>query len=327
MAVQRNMPRPVHLILDWDGTLTAKDSLSVLARLPRARDARLGIPHHPSHDWDADFVKPYLEDYSALQQAFTLLPTAASNPAHYSQWLASLHPVEYASAARVSTSGFFRGVTGADVDTVARVALRDGELQLRNGWRELFRMFLPAASPPSGSMVSVLSVNWSATFIRSSLMQAAGALHADDAERQQLVEYIEGIHITANEIDGLQNEARGSSGKLIGDIRTAAEKLKHVLTAAGHGDASTHPLTLYVGDSATDYDTLRHAEVGIWICACAESAYKQKLRDTFKPLELDVLPIDQFQFSRGDDHTSFYWTRSLSEVAELIAKLPAVHPC
>ena len=42
----RCLTTPVQLILDWDGTLTTKDTMSMLGRLPMARDYRLHNQHH-----------------------------------------------------------------------------------------------------------------------------------------------------------------------------------------------------------------------------------------------------------------------------------------
>ncbi|KAK4540286.1 hypothetical protein LTR36_009598 [Oleoguttula mirabilis] len=316
-TLRRTLPRPVHLILDWDGTLTKKDTLSILGNLPKARDARLGIPHTPSHHWNDDFLKPYMDDYGRHKQSSSLYPTAA-DPEKYSQWLASLRTVEYNSAERVSDSGFFCGVNEIDVTTVAHEALDAGEMQLRNGWLDLFNMFLPAASPPLGSRISILSVNWSATFIRSSLRQAAARYLQDGDGRQQLMVYVGGMEIQANEIEGLGSVERGSSGRLVGTVRTAADKLQHRPIVRKPGHASERPIDVYVGDSATDYECLRHATIGIWLCDCAETEYEQKLKETFKPLELEIRPIDQF---RSHADSGLCWASDLGQVAKLLERL------
>lgn len=225
-ARQRTLPRPVHLTLDWDGTLTVNDTLSILSGLPKARDTRLAVAHTPTHSWNKDFLEPYMKDYTAHKRSSPFWSSTAE-PEKYSQWLASLHAVEYNSAERVSGSGFFRGVNESDVATVAQNALDTGEMQLRQGWLDLFGMFLPASNPPPGSQMSILSVNWSATFIRSSLLHAARqSVPDDDVRRGQLIDCVKATKITANEIDGLNDLERGSSGRLVGNVRTAADKLQ-----------------------------------------------------------------------------------------------------
>ncbi|KAK5124082.1 hypothetical protein LTR85_002279 [Meristemomyces frigidus] len=322
MAARRRAPsRPVHLILDWDGTLTVNDTLSILSGLPKARDRRLGVAHVPSHSWNDDFLEPYMDDYAEHKRSLPFYPTATGS-GKYSRWLASLHTVEYASAKRVSDSGFFCGVNTADVATVAQEAFDAGAMQLRHGWLDLFSMFLPAATPPAGSRLSIVSVNWSATFIRSSLRYAAGrSLQSDDARRQQLIEYVDGMEIKANEIDGLDDAEGGSSGRLVGYIRTAADKLQQRPLARRPGQVSERPFEVYVGDSATDYECLRAADIGIWLCDCAPTEYEQKFKENFKPLQLEIQPIEGF-CSHPD--SELYWSSELEDVAKLLGELPAL---
>ena len=304
MTTQRKLARPVHLILDWDGTLTAKDTLSILGHLPKARDKRLGRNHQPAHSWD-DFAEAYMRDYTKQKQAHF---PATSDRQAYSNWLASLRDVEYASAKRISDTGYFRGVTAADVANVAQNAIDTGEVQLRNGWQHLFELFLPSDAPTS-SKLSILSVNFSQTFIRGCIRHAVQSLHASGKQRQ-LIDYIEKMDVKANEIEGL-DLSEGSTGKLVGEIRTAPDKLRHLPAPMDER------VVVYVGDSPTDYECLRRADVGIWICDCAEDEYRQPFSETFKPLDCEATPLRKGSASDGQ----FYWTRSLGEVAEYLQAL------
>lgn len=61
---------PIHLVLDFDGTLTEKDTMSQLANIAWARDNRLGIvrpdEYYRNH-WNS-FVEDYLKDYAAHKE-------------------------------------------------------------------------------------------------------------------------------------------------------------------------------------------------------------------------------------------------------------------
>lgn len=308
---QPRLSRPVHLVLDWDATLTMKDTMSTLGKLPQARDIRKGSSQIASHNWH-DFSKAYAADYSAHKR---LNFPHSSDPQLYSVWLASLREVEDNSAKRVSDSGYFTGVNTVDIDTVAQDALSTGKLQLRKGWLDLFNLFLPDARPPSDSRVMIISVNWSATFIRRSLLLAARS--SDIQCKQDLVDYVTHMEIAANELEGLESPS-GSTGRLGCEMRTAPDKLVYMpLPAHMSGPRDFRPLVVYVGDSATDYECLRRADVGIWICDCPESEYDQNFRDTFKPLEDEPRPL----VDAGVGGNRFRWVDGLEQVVDYLAGL------
>ena len=118
------------------------------------------------------------------------------------------------------------------------------------------------------------------------------------------------MDIRANEIEDLDS-SEGSTGQLVGEIRTAPDKLRHLPAP------TDERAVVYVGDSPTDYECLRRADVGIWICDCAENEYEQRFRETFKPLDCEVILLGKGSASDG----RFYWTRSLQDVAEYLQGL------
>ncbi|KAJ9626568.1 hypothetical protein H2203_004201 [Taxawa tesnikishii (nom. ined.)] len=194
----RNLRRPIHLVLDWDGTLTRKDTLSIA----------------------------YGEDYIAHQAEYRPKAEERRTVREERTWLASLAPIENRSVRRVEDSGLFHGVTTEDVDKVARKALAESQLELRKGWYELFGKLSQdrnSDAARSGNIISILSVNWSERFIRRAMLAAADSVkHTGTADQQQPTSLIQDMDIRANEIEGL-DQAGGSEGKLNKRTRTASE--------------------------------------------------------------------------------------------------------
>ncbi|KAK0270547.1 hypothetical protein LTR35_014083 [Friedmanniomyces endolithicus] len=302
--------------------------MALLGGFPRARDLRLynqrllrpesepashlrgeaevneqgdAPPSASANQWDR-FVAAYMKDYQAHKALhYPVTPTERpreerASPDQYSRWLESLRVVEYASAERVTTSGFFRGVRTEDVASVARDALDSGALQLRKGWTSLFEMSVPQTRngrAPLIKKISIISVNWSESLIRWSLYLAAERLtHLSAPDKAALLAHINDTEIHSNEIHGL-NSPQGSSGRLTGNIRTAREKVEHMPAGSDQrGAAATKrqrldsPFMVYVGDSATDYECFQCADLPIWISDQGEEedARVQRFDAIFRPL-------------------------------------------
>ncbi|KAK1812712.1 hypothetical protein LTR12_012938 [Friedmanniomyces endolithicus] len=333
MTTTRRPEQPVHLVLDWDGTLTVKDTMALLSGLPRARDLRLynqrlhrsdlgaasrlrgeaevsnlvdSTSSASANVWDG-FVAAYMKDYQAHKAShYPVTPKERpqlerASPDQYSRWLESLRVVEYASAERVTISGFFRGIRTEDVASVARDALDSGALQLREGWTSLFEMSVPQTGngrAPLINKISIISVNWSESLIRWSLFLAAERLtHLSTVDKAALLDHINDMEIHSNEIHGLDSP-QGSSGRLTGNIRTAREKAEHMpagnnqrAPGAAERQGSEDPLVLYVGDSATDYECFHCADFPIWIGGQSkDSVHTQRFEEIFRPLDNNSMP-------------------------------------
>lgn len=317
MAAPRPSRRPVHLVLDWDSTLTMKDTMSLLGNVHKVRDP---APSAQRPAWDT-FFSAYMDDYKAHKAAHYPTSPIVSHEV-YRHWLQSLDAVELASSRRVSESEFFRGTKSEHIQSVASQALLSGELQLCPGWEDMFSLFLPRKGilPPSSS-ISILSVNFSATFIRSALQSAVTSSTATPyPDRDQLATLINGMIIQANEIEGL-DLSEGSSGQLCSSIRTAEHKLAR-MTRFRQEHQGEQPIVVYVGDSATDYECLRAADIGIWICDCAQSEYLERFAQTFKPLGLgEFKPIAIPAGDKCVPGKTCLWTSSLAHVVELLKGL------
>ncbi|KAK5693743.1 hypothetical protein LTR97_010313 [Elasticomyces elasticus] len=356
--VRRHLGRPIHLVLDWDGTMTTNDTMAVLGDLPKStylrklHESREGpeqsrkgdeenesgrpikgpkrtsrLDGYPGSLW-SDLGTAYMKDYQAHKAAHY----PKSDPVdhnEYVKWLDSLRPIEYASAQRAMSTSHFRGVRSSDVESHAKDAIETQKVTLRDGCITLLLMFVSNGTdyvPPTGSKVSIISVNWSESFIRWALYHAVpeeSQFNSD--ERINLLKYISNIEIHTNEIDGL-DRLEGSSGTLNGHIRTAKEKSYYLPPARKYcQDEQELPLVVYVGDSGTDYKCLRNADVGIWLNDCGDGSVKERFRDTFQPL--DVTEVTPFHVSKAktldhcDGETWCLWARSLADVGDYLERL------
>lgn len=311
IMASRRLRQPTRLVLDYDCTLTVKDTMAVLGELPIA----------PKMTWE-QITEAYVKDYAAFKKQ----PYSWNwcDREEYSGWLASRKWVEERSAKRVQDSCFFRGVKNEHVSDAVSRSLRNGNLELRDGWERLLELFLPEYDQTDGtfksSCVSIVSVNWSETSIRQALWQAAGGL--SHSEKDKLCHLINDMVIHANEIEGLGSPL-GSSGRvcraLDHDIRTSDDKLHYLPTPRGQRKDDT-PFVVYVGDSSTDFDSLCAADLGIWICDVPESEYAQAFAGAFKPLKFVPPPLTSFEPDSGKA-ALFYWAPDLHAVYAVLSRV------
>jgi hypothetical protein len=257
-------PRPINLVLDWDGTITTKDTMFAYGKVADIRDGRLGRNPTGTATFNG-FGKAWMDDYTKHEQNYTPKAENRRHPSQESAWLKSLSAVETSSAERVESSGFFAGVTLEDVSDAAKVLLESGELSLRAGWEDVFsRAFRDSISQSHrdrgipGLGVSILSVNWSESFIRRSLMTAASraSLGGGGGGLEALING--DIKIIANEISGLQRPD-GSSGLLTDP--------DHAIVRTSFDRNSKYKTTRTTSTSATPQQTLTVSLQQIWAYA------------------------------------------------------------
>ena len=320
----------VHLFLDFDGTLCTTDTMHLLGRVPDARDVRrcqsdrTSLTQHKlasSADTWKLFGESYMKDYTVYQS--TNLPGEPDHAA-YSRYLAGLRDIEMRSVHRVRAAGFFAGIDEPDVVTVAKTAILSGEIQFSSGSAELFDMFdeKGANSLPCGSEVAILSVNWSAVLIRS--LVSGMTTPADERHIREEGSYGEDSSgecalqrpkwtTVANEIEELRSAEKGNPSSML-EIRTAPDKLREMQSMLA---ARQNPsLVVYVGDSATDYECLRAADIGIWLCNVPETKFKRQYLRVFMPLEDIPVPIGQSRAHSGN--ASWLWAQNLGQVARYL---------
>jgi hypothetical protein len=316
-------PRPINLVLDWDGTITTKDTMFAYGKVADIRDARLGKTPIGTATFNA-FGKAWMDDYTKHEQNYTPKAEDRRNPSQESAWLKSLSAVENSSAERVESSDFFAGVTLEDVSDAAKVLLKSGELSLRAGWEDVFSRASRGSIRQShrdrgisGFGVSILSVNWSESFIRRSLMDAASRSPlAGDGGLEDLIN--RNIEIIANEISGLQRPD-GSSGLLTDPnhaiVRTSFDKLQNF-------KIQNDPHNIYIGDSATDFDCLLAADLGICIRDAHMGSSAKTLADTLSRVGQNVRHVGEIEsWQEVDSGSKLLWASDFKEILNLLERL------
>jgi len=346
--------QPIRLILDWDGTLTEKDTLALVAKVgydKQAVDPDTGS-NPEERQAKGQFILPwseygrlYMLDYSAHKDEYR--PTSANRTTLEAErkWLKSLENVEGDSVSRVQASGIFKGVTTENIANGASSAIRSGQLKLRNGWEELLRNIIEdgSKSPQSSfripnmqrNKISILSVNWSETFIRKAL-EATQPLSPDQgrvtAEGQagrlsvgdfRLVEFFQSrLVIHANDVQGHDLDA-GSNGMVwneVGFIRTSRDKVTRLpercydnLDSGTHGALPPNAArVVYVGDSDTDLECLLAADLGICIRDEPMGSTQAALAETLERLQISTKAISDLAID-AEEHV-IYWAKDFEEI-------------
>ncbi|KAI9657944.1 MAG: hypothetical protein M1821_002601 [Bathelium mastoideum] len=296
----------VHLILDWDGTLTKQDTLHIVAQI--------GYSHNRDQNltpWD-EIVQAYLSDYDHHEAVYKPVRKERKRIAEESEWLASLIDVERESIKRVQAAGVFAGVTKQDVSSASKSAIIDRRIELRNGWRELLSIAFDKGDQASmSSPVSVISVNWSRTFIRTCLETALQKTSGSEVD-------IDTIPICANEIyPDVEDKST---------IYTSADKLAAFQKLRGAGSRPT----LYVGDTSTDFDCLVAADVGICVRNEIMSGGQKELKDTLERVGFELARLSPTAWTgigQGSKNNSdfeirenrrVWWVTDLMEIVRFI---------
>jgi hypothetical protein len=316
-------PKPINLVFDWDGTITTKDTMFAYGKVADIRDARLGRTPTGTTTFKG-FGKAWMDDYTVHEKNYLPKAEDRRNPSQESAWLKSLSVVETSSAERVESSGFFAGVTLQDVSDAAKVLLESGEISLRAGWQDVFsRAFKDSASQSDrdrgipGFGVSILSVNWSEMFIRRSLTTAAS--RSPSSGGYDFKGFINNdLKIIANEISGLQQPG-GSSGRLTDPdhaiVRTSFDKLQNFKTQGGSHN-------IYVGDSATDFDCLLAADLGICVRDARMGSSAKTLADTLSRVGYDVRHISEIEsWQQVNSGSNLLWASDFKEILNLLERL------
>ncbi|POR31303.1 Uncharacterized protein TPAR_08503 [Tolypocladium paradoxum] len=253
----------MHLIFDFDGTITQKDTISEIVasaidKLPTSRHRGLQAA------WDR-VVQAYLADYKHYTANYQPAEAERTRLAQEARFLAGIKCVEEASLDRVGSSGVFAGLKPEDLYQMGVDAVDNGRVVVRDGFKEIVEL-----AGQRGWQTDVVSVNWSSAFIR-------GVLHPHH------------IPIAANDTstDGHIHNPECLDSRLT----TSPDKLK----ALGHVAAGTQDRVLYFGDSTTDMECLLHQD-GVVIAADEESPLLQ----TFRRVGVEVPHVGKRQHERAN---------------------------
>ncbi|PTB64547.1 hypothetical protein BBK36DRAFT_1123613 [Trichoderma citrinoviride] len=285
----------MHLIFDFDGTITVKDTIFQLAQSAIHLQAQRSSSSSSSSNgslqtkWDA-IVRTYADQHAAYAESFSPPQHERCDPAQELAYLASLSGTENASLDRVEASGLFGGLTPEDLFRMGRERVQAGDVVVRDGFVETVRL-----AREKGWRVGVISVNWSAAFIR-------GVLHplGDD------------LPIVTNCIssDGTIHGPEGFNGGVrLTTSRDKANVLSELLARFEHQQQRSPGPTVYFGDSTTDMECLLKHH-GIVIAAEQSSSLMQ----TLERVGVRVPHVGSAQ--DGEAAANIAWARDFREVLE-----------
>ncbi|KAI9870045.1 MAG: hypothetical protein M1830_004754 [Pleopsidium flavum] len=229
---------PIHLLLlDWDSTLTTHDTLFLVAGIGYTHSKNNPLP-----PW-TDISEAYISDYKRHEENYRPRREERKTLDQELRWLESLRGVERSSVERVERAGIFKGVKGCDVESVTHDAVVRRRVNLRPGWASLLNLV-----EEGGGRSAVVSVNWSARFVRACL-ECGCELEKIREKRERWRGAATGIRVVANEIEGLDtvDGGGGSLSRYFGDeggIWTAGDKgravrqlvRENVFSGEGEGD-------------------------------------------------------------------------------------------
>ncbi|KAI9671453.1 MAG: hypothetical protein M1831_004362 [Alyxoria varia] len=220
----------INLTLDFDSTLTNDDTLSTLytSLFPAITTSTNTYTHTHTHNNEHNQSNPSVPPFSELTSAYLRdlfahdESTNTTPPASPSSSEASLtshfHKLSHSGLRAVEKSSFERvagvcrssGVTAGDMEDAARRAVEAGDVRMRRGWPDFLREVQcwneqrgsseGGEGVGAGSMqrISIISVNWSGTWIQGCL-RAAAAAEGSHAEYSRS-DLIDDIQIYTNEI-------------------------------------------------------------------------------------------------------------------------------
>ena len=290
--------RAVQFILDFVGTLTEKDTLENLVEIAKDSSGDYG---RIDDAW-AECKELYMQDRATIIKGIDLRDSTTAGDE--STILKHLESVEIQSIYRVSHSGIFLGLTEQHIlDGAARQREKPNGVRLRTAVQDLLNVVnarkerLRQNGEDITDHISILSVNWSRTWIYGCLKS-----QLDNFEEYN----INKSSIYSNELDGLHDSEHASNGVIAGRIYSSRNKLQHLTNIRQINSRSP---VIYIGDSWTDFECLIDAELGI--CIGKPDMEKSELSQSFKRIGLDCPHISKMD---DCDSRNVVWARDFSEI-------------
>jgi thiamine phosphate phosphatase / amino-HMP aminohydrolase len=254
------------LFVDFDGTITSKDTIAVLAAsairhtgTERAAELRQAWAH---------IVESYSVDRKEYVDAYQPPALLRDTLTEELSFLEGLKSVEERSLRRVEESQLFSGRDEAFFKAAGKEAVNRGDVVIRPGFKQL----VAYASTKSWRVVLV-SVNWSRAFIKGVLEASIGDL-------------VHNLAVISNDI--------ANNGKILGPMLPDSARREQVLTTSSdkqriiqqvastikfdRADAQSLAKVIYFGDSLTDLESLIKSPTSIVIADRKDAQVLQTLQ-------------------------------------------------
>ncbi|KAL7627410.1 hypothetical protein AAE478_001603 [Parahypoxylon ruwenzoriense] len=285
------------IFLDFDGTITAKDTVGELAKF--ALRVRAGEGVDLEREWDA-VVRAYVADHSAHVAGYHLRPAARRLPGQEIEFLRRLKTVETRSLARINGCALFRGIAPATFRAAGRSLVRDGVISLRPGFRSFVQKKIE-----DGWRVWVLSVNWSSAFIEGACGELPGVtvIANDVCENDGSIAGPAVLNQSADDDDDDDATAGDREPRNLTNSRDKLDAMEAVLQA----ESLASKPSVYFGDSTTDLECLLAADRGFVVADSEDSSLVETLRRIGKEV-----PHVRDQNST----TSLAWTSNFEDIPD-----------
>jgi 2-hydroxy-3-keto-5-methylthiopentenyl-1-phosphate phosphatase len=276
-------------ILDFDGTITTKDTISTLFDFALTAQASKGRDLTAARD---EILAIYSEDFSRHVKDYSPAKEERNTIAQEVKYYQSLNGVENRSFERVSRSGLFRGISNNQWEVFGRDAVKRGQVVIRDGFGDFIREI-----ETSGGIWGVVSVNFSSHFIRGVL---AGA----------------GMETSAAEVFANHSDEKGillgpETGKVTSVMATSDAKLASMKALLNSWRSRTRrhvSKVVYIGDSGTDIECMtEEGTTGIIIAENRNSS----LMEMMSRIGVDVQHVDVCQ---DGNESKVYWARDFREI-------------
>lgn len=342
--------QPIDWYLDWDGTITKRDTLDALVNISAQQNTDVDV-----HKVWPELGRKYMEDAKSLFEEIMKQPPATVDDEK--EFLKVMEAVEIRSVDRVSSSGIFKGLVPQDIIQGAKRAVEREDVQIRRGYKEFVDSIVARASGngnspddshnraktgdviPRKDLFTIISVNWSARFIEE-CMRAAEILPST----QQI-----NLQICANELENItpntipeqrskpsststsphpdkesQPTPPPSTGHIIPSPSTPSRILfsrdkLHLFSQTSAPNEKGDPVPrIYIGDSWTDFECLLAADLGICIRDEPMTEAQRKLEDSFRRVGirccwlLDL--VDRSEGEVGMEEGCVVWVRDFGEI-------------
>ncbi|QLL34480.1 hypothetical protein HG536_0G03420 [Torulaspora globosa] len=282
------------IICDFDETITDRDTIGILGQLPYA--VKPGFEPKWSHFTDTymENYRKFLEDPVLLECDHNLgrrLPLLPSNDGDITRsnfqclfkdeirYQTDARNLEISSTSEMAKYGLFAGLTHSQVSHFVKEKMREHSFSLRNGFRD----FMSSISAPQ---FFIVSVNWSAEFIRG-------------AVGEELVDF---DNICCNQ---LVSNGDTFTGQFSNQLLTGSDKVSFIEKIFKEQCCrDIEQQYWYIGDSETDILALLHPEVN-GVLLIDPELKEQK----FRKLTTEVLGIDESLVNRFISSKEVGWLR------------------
>jgi len=276
-------------ILDFDGTVTTKDTIATIFDFAVSVQASRGESANAIRD---KIITDYSEDYSRHVSNYSPTKEERKTLAQEIEYYQSLSGVENRSFERVSKSGLFREILNNEWEAFGKGAVEEGKVVIREGFGDFVKEV-----EKSGGIWGVVSVNFCSHFIRGVLASAG----VDTST----------VEILANSSDknGIlfgPETRKDRSVMATSDAKLAS--MKHMVDSWTSKPGKQFSQSVYVGDSGTDIECL--TEGGTIGIVMAED-YGSSLMQTLSRVGGDVEHIDSYQ---DEQDAKVYWARDFGEI-------------